>query len=76
MLAAWTAAARRHKGLRNYAPVSARFVSASGPVYRLSVRGFASPAEASMLCNSLKRSGGTCFVRTVAGDRPMELASR
>ena len=76
VLAAWTAAARRHSGLRNYAPVSARFVSASGPVYRLSVRGFASPAEASMLCNSLKRSGGTCFVRTVAGDRPMELASR
>lgn len=76
VLAAWTAAARRHNDLRNYAPMSARFVSARGPVYRLSVKGFASQAEAGRLCNSIKRSGGSCFVRTVAGDRPMEIASR
>lgn len=76
VLAAWTAAARRHNGLRNYSPVSARFVSASGPVYRLSVRGFASSAEAGRLCTSIKRSGGSCFIRSVAGDRPMQIASR
>lgn len=76
VLAAWNAAARRHGGLRDYSPMSARFVSARGPVYRLSVKGFASPAEAGKLCNAIKRSGGSCFVRTLAGDRPMQIASR
>lgn len=76
VLAAWTAASRRYSALRDYSPMSARFASASGPVYRLSVKGFASQAEASNLCNSLKRSGGKCFVRSVAGDRPMQIASR
>lgn len=76
VLAAWTAAARRYAALRNYSPMSARFVSASGPVYRLSVKGFASQSDASDLCSSIKRSGGKCFVRTVAGDRPMQIASR
>jgi len=76
VLVAWTIAARRYAALRNYSPMSARFVSASGPVYRLSVKGFASQADASELCSSIKRSGGKCFVRTVAGDRPMQIASR
>lgn len=76
VLAAWTAASRRYSALRDYSPMSARFASAGGPVYRLSVKGFASQAEATNLCNSLKRSGGRCFVRSVAGDRPMQIASR
>ena len=76
VLAAWSAAARRYGGLRDYSPMSARFVSARGPVYRLSVKGFSSQAEAGKLCNAIKRSGGSCFVRTLAGDRPMQIASR
>jgi len=73
---AWNAAARRYGALRNYMPMSARFQSAQGTVYRLSVKGFSSPEEAKNLCVSLRRSGGSCFVRSVAGDAPVRIASR
>jgi cell division septation protein DedD len=74
--AAWNAAARSHGGLRAYTPMSARFTSARGPVYRLAVRGFASFGEANALCVSLRRSGGSCFVRNFAGDAPVQIAMR
>ena len=74
--AAWNAAARRYGALREYTPMSARFDSAKGPVYRLSVKGFATVNEANALCASLRRGGGTCFVRKVAGDTPVQIASR
>jgi cell division septation protein DedD len=56
--------------------MSARFNSPKGLVYRLSVRGFSNAEEAKDLCVSLKRAGGSCFVRTVAGDVPVRIASR
>ena len=74
--AAWSAAARRYAMLRAYSPMSARFNSAHGTVYRLSVRGFGNADQAKNLCVSLRRSGGSCFVRTVAGDVPVRIASR
>ena len=74
--AAWNDAARRHAMLRAYSPMSARFNSSNGLVYRLSVRGFADADQAKDLCLSLRRAGGSCFVRTVAGDVPVSLASR
>jgi D-alanyl-D-alanine carboxypeptidase len=74
--AAWNGAARRYSVLRAYAPVSARFNSQRGLVYRLSVRGFASVNEASGLCAALRRAGAGCFVRSVAGDAPVQIASR
>lgn len=74
--AAWNDAARRHASLRAYSPMSARFSSAKGLVYRLSVKGFSDAEQAKDLCVSLRRSGGSCFVRTVAGDAPVRLASR
>jgi Flp pilus assembly protein TadD len=76
VLMAWDSVAKRFKGLRDYAPMSARFDGPKGTVYRLSVKGFASRAEATSLCESLRRSGGSCFVRNAAGDRPIQLASR
>lgn len=76
VLAAWNSAARRYTALRAYAPMSARFNTGRETVYRLSVRGFASQAEAARLCAALRRSGGACFVRTVAGDAPVQIASR
>ena len=76
VLMAWDSAAKRFKGLRGYAPMSARFDGPKGTVYRLSVKGFASRAEATSLCENLRRSGGSCFVRNAAGDRPIQLASR
>jgi len=74
--AAWNNAARKYGALRAYMPVSARFQSAKGIFYRLSVKGFQSPDHAKTMCMSLRRSGGSCFVRTVAGDAPVQLALR
>ena len=74
--AAWNAAAKRFGEVRGYTPVSARFDGPRGTVYRLSIKGFASDREARLTCESLRRSGGSCFVRNVAGDRPVQLASR
>jgi D-alanyl-D-alanine carboxypeptidase len=74
--AAWSKVASKHGSLKRYTPVSARFVGAKGAVYRLSVRGFASDREAINVCVSLKRAGGSCFVRAVSGDAPVQFASR
>ena len=76
VLTAWNAAAHRYRSLLAYAPMSARFASSRGTFYRLSVKGFGSVNEALALCSSLRRSGGTCFVRNVAGDAPVQIASR
>jgi Flp pilus assembly protein TadD len=76
VLAAWNSAARRHAALRSYTPTSARFVGPAGTVYRLAVKGFGSVGEASALCASVRRSGGACFVRNVAGDAPVQIAAR
>jgi cell division septation protein DedD len=73
---AWTAAAKRYAAVRAYSPVSARFDSPKGPVYRLSLKGFASDRDARLLCESLRKSGGSCFVRNTAGDAPVQFAWR
>ena len=73
---AWSRASSKYSALRGYTPVSARFDSAKGTVYRLSVKGFGSDREAKLLCESLKRSGRACFVRATSGDAPVQFASR
>ena len=73
---AWNRAASRHAALRSYTPVTARFASAKGTFYRLSVKGFSNDREAAALCSQLKRSGATCFVRATFNDVPVQLASR
>lgn len=74
--AAWSAVSKRYSVLRGYSPMSARFNSSKGVVYRLSVKGFSGPSEAKSLCASVRQAGGSCFVRSVAGDAPVRLASR
>lgn len=76
VLAAWNGAAHKYGALKAYAPMSARFASPKGTFYRLSVRGFNSVTEAKALCNAVHRAGGACFVRNVAGDAPVNIASR
>jgi len=73
---AWNDVASRFAALRAYSPVSARFNSSKGLVYRLSVKGFGTATQAKELCQSLRRAGGDCFVRSVAGDAPVQLAAR
>lgn len=74
--AAWNHAAKRFGALHGYTPMSARFASAKGTFYRLSVKGFSSVGEANALCAAVRRAGGACFVRNVAGDAPVQFASR
>jgi Flp pilus assembly protein TadD len=74
--AAWERIAHRYSSLSGYEPVSARFQSAKGMVYRLSVKGFASAGQAQHLCSALREKGTSCFVRGVAGDSPVQFASR
>jgi Flp pilus assembly protein TadD len=74
--AAWNVAAHRFGSLKGYTPVSARFASPKGTVYRLSVKGFGSDREARLVCEAVQNAGGSCFVRDVAGDRPVQLALR
>ena len=73
--AAWAKLAAKHPALRGYSPGTARFERAQGTVYRLSVSGFGSGGDAKSMCSSLKTKGGACFVRSVAGDAPIRLAS-
>lgn len=76
VLVAWNNKARRFRSLAEYTPMSARFSSPKGNFYRLSVKGFGSVSEAMALCSSVRHSGGSCFVRNVAGDTPVQIASR
>ena len=76
VLTAWNGAAKKYGALKAYLPMSARFQSAKGTFYRLSVRGFNSYGEAKALCASLRHEGSTCFVRNFAGDTPVQYASR
>jgi Flp pilus assembly protein TadD len=75
VLVAWNTKARKFHSLQGYTPVSARFASSKGTFYRLAVKGFGSVNEAMALCSSLRNAGGSCFVRNVAGDAPMQMAS-
>jgi len=76
VLAAWNGTAAKYGALKAYVPMSAKFVSAKGIFYRLSVRGFGSDAEARNVCMSLRRQGGSCFVRNSSGDQPVHYAMR
>lgn len=76
VMVAWNDITRRYPALRDYTPMRARFQSPKGIVWRLSIKGFASQKEAAARCEKLQSRGGSCFVRTIAGDSPVQLASR
>jgi Flp pilus assembly protein TadD len=76
VLAAWNKKAHKYGALKAYLPMSAKFASPKGVFYRLSVKGFASDRDARLTCESLRKQGASCFVRNVAGDMPVQYASR
>jgi Flp pilus assembly protein TadD len=45
-------------------------------LYRLSMAGFGSQNAAQRACETIRSRGGACFVRTIAGDAPVQWASR
>lgn len=75
---AWNHAASKYAALTRFEPSSSVFSQRPGSerFYRLSVGSFATSAEAATLCRKLKEQGASCFVRSVAGDAPMQWASR
>jgi Flp pilus assembly protein TadD len=73
---AWETLTRRYPVLAEYTPVRARFDGPNGTVWRLSIKGFATQQEARQRCVALQNRGASCFVRSVAGDAPVQLASR
>ena len=74
--AAWATLSKKYPNLRSYSPMVARFDSPRGTVWRLSIRGFDNQQEAIARCQSLRGKGGSCFVRSTAGDAPVQFASR
>ncbi len=73
---AWAQLSKKYPALANYSPMRARFDGPKGTVWRLSIRGFDNQQEAIARCQSLKSRGGSCFVRSTAGDSPVQFASR
>lgn len=74
--AGWSLASSGYAALKGYAPMAARTEIDGQTFYRLAAHGFASDAEARDFCQSLKASGGECWVRRIEGDTPFRLASR
>jgi cell division septation protein DedD len=74
---AWAQAQRRYAFVANSQPLSTSVtIAGKGKLYRLAVAGFGSRSEASELCGEIKARSGVCFVRTFAGDAPVQWASR
>jgi cell division septation protein DedD len=73
---AWERLTKKYPVLANYSPMRARFDSPKGTVWRLSIQGFDSQREAIAQCHTLRNRGGNCFVRSSAGDSPVQFASR
>jgi Flp pilus assembly protein TadD len=73
---AWERLTKKYPVLANYSPMRARFDSPKGTVWRLSIKGFDSQREAIAQCHTLRNRGGNCFVRSSAGDSPVQFASR
>lgn len=73
----WNASLNKVSWLGDYTPVSTTLQNASGRTfYRLAISGFSSRIEAVNLCRKMREHGGNCFVRTRAGDAPMQWVKR
>ncbi|WP_221791794.1 SPOR domain-containing protein [Aquisediminimonas sediminicola] len=71
---AWNNAVARYASLASATGMIATV--AKGNIYRLSAGGFTTRASADASCNAIRQSGGLCFVRTAAGDAPVEFAAK
>lgn len=73
---AWGKLSGRVAFLNAYKPTGSSRRFGKAMLYGLSVSGLTSRQDAVRLCVRIKASGGTCFVRTARGDRPMQWALR
>ena len=76
VLTAWNGVAKKYGALKAYTPMSARFQSAKGTFYRLSVRGFNSVGEANAPVHLAPSAGGQLLRPQLRGRRagPVRLA--
>lgn len=65
---AWGRAIKRTPALRDLTPSSASVSTRAGSFHRLAVGGF-DRTGADSLCRTVRAGGGTCFVRSSAGDK-------
>ncbi len=72
---AWQSA-ERNFGLGRYQPTTTTIDLGGKTLHRVSISGFASSIDAGRLCASIKSHGGSCFVRTHAGDAAIRWAAR
>lgn len=73
---AWAAAVGQYGRLGAFQPSSSGVSMRGRTLHRLSVSGFSTSREAQGLCLRFRRQGGSCFVRTLAGDQPIRWAGR
>lgn len=69
----WLRAVRRYPRLAQHVPTGAGAASRGNSFYRLSVSGF-TLASAASLCRGYRVRGGSCFVRSSAGDQVAQWA--
>jgi Flp pilus assembly protein TadD/cell division protein FtsN len=74
--AAWGRALNRTGEVGNFMPATARVRVHGTALYRLSVSGFVTREAAAQVCTRVQRAGGSCFVRSISGDQPMQWARR
>jgi Flp pilus assembly protein TadD len=74
---AWSQAQERFGFGADKQPVSTTVkLPGRGMLHRLAVASFEAPAQAARVCQSIKAKGGACFVRSRAGDAPVQWAAR
>jgi Flp pilus assembly protein TadD/cell division septation protein DedD len=73
---AWNGALKKTNEIGNYSPAASRVQVKGASLYRLAVSGFVTREAAGQVCAKIKAAGGGCFVRSVAGDAPLQWASR
>jgi Flp pilus assembly protein TadD len=73
---AWNGIVKNTAEVGKYAKAASRVEVNGAALYRLSVSGFTTRDAAGQVCSKIKASGGSCFVRSVTGDAPVQWASR
>lgn len=71
---AWGRLSARAAFLSAYTPTGSDHRFGKATLYRLSVSGLPTRAEAISLCLRVRAAGGACFVRNMRGDEPMRWA--
>ena len=72
---AWGRLSRRY-ALADHVPANATARVRGATFVRLSVGGFATRADANLVCTRIQKAGGSCFVRGSLGDAPAQWVQR